>query len=58
MVKRALRASLNLDTQTKDLELVFKEGGVVELDLLLDRTQLIVNEKWLDFDNSYKNAPC
>ena len=58
MVKRALRASLYLDPRTKDLELVFKEGGVAELDLLLDGTQLMVNEKWLDFYDSHKNAPC
>jgi hypothetical protein len=58
MVKRALRTSLCLDARTRDLELVFKEGTVAELDLLLDGTQLMVNEKWLDFHDSHENAPC
>lgn len=58
MVKRALRASLCLDTRTKDLELVFKDGTAAELDLLLDGMKLMINEKWLDFDASHENVPC
>jgi hypothetical protein len=58
MVKRALCASLCLDARTKNLELVFKDGTVAELDLLLDGTQLMVNEKWLDFHASHKNVSC
>lgn len=58
MVKTALHASLCLDTRTKDLELVFKDGTAAELDLLLDGTQLMVNEKWLDFHASHENVPC
>ena len=58
MVKRALRASLYLDTRTKDLELVFKDGTAAELDLLLDGTQLMFNEKWLDFHTSHDNLGC
>ena len=58
MVKRALNTSLCLDPRTKDLELVFKHGTAAELDLLLDGTQLMVKEKWLDFDAGQENVPC
>lgn len=58
MVTAALSASLCLDVRTKDLKLVFKDGTTAELDLLLDGTQLMVNEKWLDFYDSHKNVPC
>jgi hypothetical protein len=58
MVKRALHASLCTDTRTKNLEIIFKDGTIAELDLLLDGTQLMINDKWLDFHASHQNAPC
>lgn len=58
MVKRALSAGLCLDKRTKRLELVFKDGTAAELDLLLDGTELMVNEKFLDFHASHKKVPC
>jgi hypothetical protein len=58
MVKRALQAALCLDPRTQCLEIVFKDGAVAELDLLLEGTQLMINEKWLDFHASHKEMPC
>jgi hypothetical protein len=57
-VKRALIAALSVDTRTQNLEIVFKSGSSAELDLLLEDSQLQVNEKWLDFRASHKDAPC
>ncbi|PVH68501.1 hypothetical protein DL98DRAFT_380416, partial [Cadophora sp. DSE1049] len=57
-VKRALMATLSVDTRTQNLEIVFKSGSSAELDLLLEDSQLQVNEKWLDFRASHKDAPC
>jgi hypothetical protein len=57
-VKRALMAALSLDTRTTNIEIVFKSGARAELDLLLEGSQLQVNEKWLDFRTSHNDAPC
>ncbi len=57
-VKRALMATLSVDTRTQNLEIVFKSAFSAELDLLLEDSQLQVNEKWLDFRASHKDAPC
>lgn len=51
-------AALSVDTRTQNLELVFKGGSSGELDLLLEDSQLQINEKWLDFRASHKDAPC
>lgn len=53
-----MSAGLCLDKRTKRLELVFKDGTAAELDLLLDGTELMVNEKFLDFHASHKKVPC
>jgi hypothetical protein len=57
-VERSLRAALTLDPSTKDFELAFKVGATVDLDLLLVDDTLLINDKWLDFQESHKNAPC
>ncbi|PVH72999.1 hypothetical protein DL98DRAFT_576490 [Cadophora sp. DSE1049] len=57
-VERALRAALALDSRTKDLNLIFKSGAKTDLDLLLDGCDLQINDKWLDFKNSHRLAPC
>ena len=59
-VKRSLRAALTLDVRTKDLELIFKKGEATELDLLLEdgSKQLMIHEKWLDFQESHQLVSC
>ena len=57
-VKRSLRAALALDQSTQNFTLDFKTGASVDLDLLLVDDSLLVNDKWLDFEESHKNAPC
>ena len=59
-VKRALSAALALDVRTKDLELVFKSGDTTRLDLLLgdDGRQLMIHEKWLNFQASHHEVAC
>jgi hypothetical protein len=57
-VMRALSAILALDNRTKHLKVVFKDGTNTTLDLILDGTNLLINEKWLDFHESHEKAPC
>jgi len=57
-VLRTLKAILALDQRTKDLEIFFKDGEYAELDLLLDRSRLLINDKWLDFDASHALSFC
>ena len=57
-VKRSLQAALALDQSTHDLNLAFKSGATIDLDLLLVDGTLLINDKWLDFHESHKNAAC
>jgi hypothetical protein len=57
-VKRGLSAALALDVRTRDLKLVFKTGYTADLDLLLDKSDLLIHEKWLDFGASHDGADC
>lgn len=55
---RTLRAALALDKRTKSFELVFKRAGTVGLDLYLDleNSQLLLHEKWMDFERSHAES--
>lgn len=55
---RSLRAMLALDERTKDIAIVFKSGEKADLDLLLQGSCLLINDKWLDFERSHLKAPC
>jgi hypothetical protein len=57
-IKRSLKAILALDDRTKDLTIVFKSGEQADLDLLLEGSNLLINDKWLDFQRSHSKAPC
>jgi hypothetical protein len=57
-IKRSLKAILTLDDRTKDLTIVFKSGEQADLDLLLEGSNLLINDKWLDFQRSHYKAPC
>lgn len=57
-VIRAVKAVLELDERTQNYKLVFKSGENAELDLLLDGQQLLINDKWLDFNSSHKSSYC
>jgi hypothetical protein len=57
-VKWSLRAALALSKSTENLVLSFKSGTTVDLDLLLLDDTLLINDKWLDFQESHKNSPC
>ena len=57
-IKRSLKAILALDDRTKDLIIVFKSGEQADLDLLLEGSNLLINDKWLDFQRSHSKAPC
>lgn len=57
-VRRAFSAALALDTRTKGLRLVFKSAGQTGLDLLLDKSDLLIHKKWLDFHSSHEKAAC
>jgi hypothetical protein len=57
-VKHSLKAALALDASTRKLFLKFKSGANAELDLLLDGSNLLINDKWLDFDKSHDGMPC
>ncbi|KAH7377556.1 hypothetical protein BKA64DRAFT_254172 [Cadophora sp. MPI-SDFR-AT-0126] len=57
-VERALKAALAMDSRTKELNLIFKSGIKTDLDLLLDGRDLQINDKWLDFENGHRRAPC
>jgi hypothetical protein len=53
-----LSAALSLDERTRGLQLVFKNGSTADLDLLLDGANLMINERWLDFNASHQKVPC
>jgi hypothetical protein len=53
-----LKAILTLDDRTKDLTIAFKSGEQADLDLLLEGSNLLINDKWLDFQRSHPKAPC
>ncbi len=57
-VKRSLKAALALDPRTSALTLKFKCGTKDGLDLLLDKLDLLIHEKWLDFSSSHEKTPC
>lgn len=57
-VKWCLRAALALSKSTENLVLSFKSGATVDLDLLLLDDAVLINDKWLDFQESHKNTPC
>jgi hypothetical protein len=57
-VRRALSAALALDTRTRGLSLVFKSAGRAGLDLLLNKLDLLIYKKWLNFYLSYKRVAC
>ncbi|CZR65305.1 uncharacterized protein PAC_15205 [Phialocephala subalpina] len=57
-VERALRCVLALDSRTRDLRLHFRSGANAELDVLLQCSNLLVNDKWLDFQASHEKSPC
>ncbi|APA11334.1 hypothetical protein sscle_07g061040 [Sclerotinia sclerotiorum 1980 UF-70] len=54
-IMRTLSAALALHTRTKSFKLVFKKAGNFGLDLYLDidHSQLLLHEKWMDFEKSY-----
>lgn len=55
---RTLRSVLALDQRTEGLEICFKSRHHAELDLLLDGLRLLVNDKWLDFEDSHAASFC
>lgn len=55
---RSLKTMLALDERTKDFAIVFKSGEKADLDLLLQGSCLLINDKWLDFERSHLKAPC
>jgi hypothetical protein len=55
---RSLKAMLALDERTKDFAIIFKSGEKADLDLLLQGSSLLINDKWLDFERSHLRAPC
>ena len=57
-LKHSLNAALALDASTQKLCVKFKSGANAELDLLLDGSNLLLNDKWLDFDRSHDGMPC
>lgn len=57
-IKRALTASLQLDSRTKSLQLSFRSGAKADLDMLLSGATLKINELWLDFSASHEKSPC
>ncbi len=57
-VQRTLRAALALDAKTSKLQLVFKSGVHADLDLLIDESNVIINDKWLDFTASHAQHSC
>jgi hypothetical protein len=57
-VKRVLSAALALDDKTKRLKLVFKSGAKTELDLLLDGSDVLINDKWLNFQETHLQTRC
>jgi hypothetical protein len=57
-LKHSLKAALALDASTQNLSVKFKSGANAELDLLLDGSNILINDKWLDFDRSHDGMPC
>lgn len=57
-VERALRSVLALDSRTQDLRLDFRSGAKAELDILLQGSNLLINDKWLDFHASHEKLSC
>jgi hypothetical protein len=51
-------AALTLDERTRDFKLRFKSSANSELVLLLEGSEILVNEKWLDFHSSHDGMPC
>ncbi|KAI9640186.1 hypothetical protein NHQ30_011423 [Ciborinia camelliae] len=54
-IMRTLSAALALDPQTKSFQLEFKKAGDMGLDLYLDadNSQLLLHEKWMEFEKSH-----
>ncbi|KAH8589310.1 hypothetical protein B0O99DRAFT_676727 [Bisporella sp. PMI_857] len=57
-VERMLRAILALDPRTNHLELEWKEASNVDLNMLLEGSKLMINNKWVNFSASHRIAPC
>jgi len=57
-VKQALMGALALDSLTKDLELVFKQGTASEPDFVLQGRRLMINDRLLDFKLSHDGKQC
>jgi hypothetical protein len=53
-----LRAALASDERTKHLNILFKGGDNVDLDLLLDDLDVLIHDRWLDFYASHDRHPC
>ena len=56
--KRSLNAALALDPRTSALTITFKDGTKDGLDLLLDNSDLLIHDKWLEFSSSHEKTPC
>ncbi|KAK2627369.1 hypothetical protein QTJ16_003335 [Diplocarpon rosae] len=57
-VKRALASALALDTRTENLTVIFKDNSKAEIDLLILGSELLINDKWLDYNKTHKNGTC
>jgi len=53
-----MRAVLFLDIRTKDLTISFKKGNTAGLNLLLDGSELLIHERWLDFYKCHDGVSC
>jgi hypothetical protein len=49
---------LALDSRTRNLQVDFRSGANTGLDLFLDGTHLLINDKWFDFCASHQNSSC
>lgn len=57
-MERAIRSILALDPRCEHLELKFRSRADAELDVLLKDSDLIINDKWLDFHASHHDSWC
>lgn len=57
-LRRALKAALALNENTRGMTVTFKSGSGTNLDLVLEGSDLEINDKWLSFDRSHRASPC
>lgn len=57
-LKRAFSAALALDASTEDLQVIFKSVADADLDLVVEGAEIMIHEKWLDFQASHEKASC